>query len=507
MSSIKNTMSKNFILQSFSLVFKDPLFIFLGASVSLNILALYYFLFFRVTTLSVFFNSNSAFYVWASLLSTIFIGFFAGIAISLAVWQWRIQKTKNMAGGANSLAGSFLGALSVGCPTCGAFLPALLGISGGLAAFPFQGLEIKTISLGLLAFSIISLTKAISKNYSNSCEVVKKENLFSFADQRAVFNINRQTIKPFLPFLAGIFLLVLVVYFPAIGNKFNFGFSFQKKILASVSGNSSSVNSASSLKADDIIQKINPSQGYSFNVSFGNIGPKLLEIGAIDFEKMKKLYKDSGAPLTQEQIKILTEGSPEKIKITSENSYFLLNFFWALGLTNKNPVLDEGPISKYGKDKIGNFASTGGWTLGKKKAAELFSSFEIIKLNSEQQKILEDFAYNSFRPCCSNPTGFPDCNHGMAALALGELMVSQGATADEIFEAFKYFNSFWFPQTYFDIATYFQVKEEKDWSQVDNRLVAGADYSTPQGWQRVRQWLSSNGYLEEAPSSGGGCGV
>src|SRR3989344_4132135 len=114
MSSIKNTMSKNFILQSFSLVFKDPLFIFLAASASLNILALYYFLFFQVTTLPVFFNSNSAFYVWASLLSTIFIGFFAGIAISLAVWQWRIQKTKNMAGGANSLAGSFLGALSVG---------------------------------------------------------------------------------------------------------------------------------------------------------------------------------------------------------------------------------------------------------------------------------------------------------------------------------------------------------------------------------------------------------
>jgi len=34
----------------------------------------------------------------------------------------------------------------------GAFLISLLGVGGGLAAFPFQGLEIKVISLGLLTF-------------------------------------------------------------------------------------------------------------------------------------------------------------------------------------------------------------------------------------------------------------------------------------------------------------------------------------------------------------------
>lgn len=157
--------------------------------------------------------------------------------------------------------------------------------------------------------------------------------------------------------------------------------------------------------------------------------------------------------------------------------------------------------------KIGNFASTGGWTVGTKKATELYSNFEIIKLNASQQKILEDFAFNSYRPCCSNPTGFPDCNHGMAALALGEIMASQGAKVEEIFEAFKYFNSFWFPQTYLDVAKYFQAKEGKDWSEVDGRIVAGKDYSTPQGWQRVHQWLAQQGLLEEAPSSGGGCGV
>ena len=263
----------------------------------------------------------------------------------------------------------------------------------------------------------------------------------------------------------------------------------------------------SSLDSSEILRQINPEEGYEVSAVYGDLGPQLLASGAIDFEKMKALYEEGGRPLTPDQIKILTEGSNEKIKITPENSYFLLNFFWALGLANKNIILDEGPMTKYGEDQIGNFASTGGWTLGKKEAMELYSKFEIIKLNSNQQAILEDFANNSYRPCCSNPVAFPDCNHGMAALALGELMASQGAGVDEIFEAYKYFNSFWFPQTYLDVATYFKAAEGKDWSQVDNRTVAGPDFSTPQGWSQVRSWLKANNLLEEAPSGSGGCGV
>ena len=85
--------------------------------------------------------------------------------------------------------------------------------------------------------------------------------------------------------------------------------------------------------------------------------------------------------------------------------------------------------------------------------------------------------------------------------------IQKNDTFDEIFEAFKYVNAFWFPQTYFDAALYFAAKDGKDWKDVDARTIAGKDYSTPQGWQRVRSWLSSNGLLEEPPSSGGGCGI
>lgn len=481
----------------FPAVFKDPLFSVLAITIALNLAFLYYFFFLQVTTFKVFFDSNTLFYGWASLVLTLLVALAFGIAVSLLLWQWRSEKISvNPPDLGNSFIGSFLGGLSVGCPACGAYLASFLGISGGLFAFPFQGLEIKVISLGLLSFAIFSQSQRIYNQRHGICDPLKDE-LVKIKEGKVVFTFTKSTLKPIVPALVGFVSLFLVAYAPALGEKLNFGLTFQPPARVLPLAASS----------DAILAKINPPQGFEINARFGNIGPKLLEVGAIDFEKMKNLYEQAGAPLSAEQIKILTDGSSEKIRITPENSYFLLNFLWALGIANKNKILDEGPISQYGQDKIGNFASTGGWTLGKTEATEFFSQYEIIKLNQAQQKILEEFAYNSFRPCCSNPTAFPDCNHGAAALALGEIMASQGAKADDIFEAFKYLNAFWFPQTYFDVATYFQAKEGKDWSQIEGRVVAGSDYSTPQGWQRVRQWLTQNGLLEEPPSGGGGCGV
>jgi len=40
-----------------------------------------------------------------------------------------------------------------------------------------------------------------------------------------------------------------------------------------------------------------------------------------------------------------------------------------------------------GKTQIGNFASTGGWTIGAKKPTELYASTLIIPLTEEQQAV------------------------------------------------------------------------------------------------------------------------
>jgi hypothetical protein len=256
-----------------------------------------------------------------------------------------------------------------------------------------------------------------------------------------------------------------------------------------------------------LVKEINPTDGYEIPATFGDVGPKLLSAGGIDFDKFVQLYQQAGKPLDNQQLAILTEGSTEGIVINSENAQFLLNFFWALGLINQNPVLTEGPMMEKGINQVGNFASTGGWTIGVKPATELYASTLIVPLSPEQQARLVDVASAVFRPCCDNPTHFPDCNHGMAMLGLLELMASQNASVDEMFVAAKYVNAFWYPQQMLEIATYFQATQNVSFTKADARQVVSRQYSSGSGFQAVHQWLANNNLLEQTPGGGGSCAV
>ena len=233
----------------------------------------------------------------------------------------------------------------------------------------------------------------------------------------------------------------------------------------------------------------------------------MLQAGAIDDGQFVEVYESSGRPLSDEQLGILRQNTQAPIVINQQNAYFMLNFFWALGLVNKNPVLEQGQMMAGGQQEVGNFASTGGWTIGAKAATELYSSVEIVKLTPEQQARLEEVANNVYRPCCGNPTSFPDCNHGMALLGLLELMASQGATVDQMFTAAKQVNAFWFPDQTLELATYFKAVEGKDFKAVDARRIVGKEFMSGSGFNQVHQTLAAKGLLPQAPSSGQSCGV
>lgn len=246
---------------------------------------------------------------------------------------------------------------------------------------------------------------------------------------------------------------------------------------------------------------------YELPVSYGDLGPQLQAAGAIDYDRFVRVYEQAGQPLTETQLVVLSSGSDSPIVFNRENAYFLLNFFWAVGLTNQNPLLDEGPLVEYGEGDIGRFASTGGWTIGRRPATELYSSTSLVSLTPEQQTRLENVAYNVYRPCCNNHTAFADCNHGMAMLGLLELMAGQGASEDDMFEAAKYVNSFWYPQQSLETAVFFKATMGLDYDDVDGRMAVGKEVFSGSGFRTVHQWLASNGQLEQAPDNGGGCGV
>ncbi len=475
-------------------VFGDWFYVLLALSLGVNFLALDYVIFSQSTTFTVFFSQNSELFTSLSLGLSLATAALFGIAISMLVFVLK-QKAEGAGGAAGSgFFGATFGAIASGCPVCGAWLLPLLGIAGSLAAFPFQGLEIKALAVLLLMFSI----RGSAKSALGLCT-----------------SGSRAWLAPLA--VSAVFVGALYVL-PQLPQQYKFAISQRGYALIADDIADNAVNRGlngllqnAALQGDPrllpLSAQINPPQGFTINARFGQIGARLVEDGVIDFDRFKAIYDNAGAPLTPEQLSIFEVGLDKDITISRQNAYFLLNFFWALGLANTNPILSEGEIVKYGMAQIGSFASTGGWTVAAKPVMEIYSNSDIVVLTPEQQARVFEVASNAYRPCCGNSTAFPDCNHGMALLGMLQLLAASDASVDEMFEAAKYFNAFWFPQEYFDLAVYFRGKEGLEFADVDARLIVSEEYSSGFGWSKVKRWLAENNLVERAPAGGGGCGV
>jgi len=466
---------------------------FLTIFVTLNVLLLYYFLLIQKTTWDSFWQSNTVFYSWAQIVLSVINAVLIGASISMLFEVIKEKKKTSKTSYLQTFASLLFSAAATGCSVCSAFLLPLLGIAASLTALPFGGLEIKFLSALLLFYTIYEYAKITS----GLCKI-PKEKIISFEKNQIKFSLKKETLPQLLPFLLLVIFITIVYTLPRLPKAWRL--QTQRKILPT----------AADIKQNQsagIFAQINPPGGYELKTKYNNIGPSMLEMGVVDLDKFKQIYEKSGQPLTPEQLDILTKGSNKKIRITSDNSYFLLNFFWAFGLANKTKILEEGDMVKYGEGQVGNFASTGGWTLAKGDSMQYYSKKAIVPLTKEQEDLVNKVASGVYRPCCGNSTAFPDCNHGMALLGVFELMAAQGATESEMFQAGKYINSFWFPGTAFDTALYFKNKEGRDFKNIDPKVYLSKDIFSAFGAQTVKKWLIEKGIQEKPPAQGGGCGV
>ena len=250
----------------------------------------------------------------------------------------------------------------------------------------------------------------------------------------------------------------------------------------------------------DLEEKIIPSSGIELPIKWGDLGKQMIEAGVIDASKFESIYSQRDG-LTKEQKDFLYVKDNGNIVINSFNAGFVLNMFWALGLGNKNEILENGPMTdpKYGG--AGRFASTGGWTLANGDAMEHYSRHRFINLTPEQQAIVERVSRGIYRPCCDNSVYFPDCNHGMAMLGFLELAASQGFGENELYQMALVLNSYWFPDTYLTIGKYFENKGI-DWEKVSAKEVLGYNFSSGSGYQKILAQIEPS-----QNKSGGGCGV
>src|SRR3990167_4764832 len=244
-----------------------------------------------------------------------------------------------------------------------------------------------------------------------------------------------------------------------------------------------------------------PQEGVELPIVWGDVIKRVVDAGVIDLERLELLYSQRGG-LSPDMTALLRNSNNKKIRITPENSGVLLNIAWALGLGNKNPILDEGPMNDEQYGGADNFASTGGWSLAKGDAMEHYSKHEFITLKSKEQALVERVSKGIYRPCCGNSVYFPDCNHGMAMLGLLELMASQGVLEEEMYKAALAVNSYWFPDTYLVIAKYLK-SQGKDWHMAVPKEILGYNYSSGPGYQKLLEKIEN----PEIKGGGGGCSV
>lgn len=230
-----------------------------------------------------------------------------------------------------------------------------------------------------------------------------------------------------------------------------------------------------------------------------DLGARMIQAGVIDGKKFEAVYAGQGG-LTDETKQLLYGMDNGNLVVTSKNAGVVLNLLWALGLGNKNVILEKGRMTdpRYGGAE--NFASTGGWTLAKGDAMGHYSAHPFIALTAKQQTLVESVSGNIYRPCCDNPAIFPDCNHGMAMLGLLELLASQGATEEQMYKAALEMNRFWFTGQYEMIDRYL-VSKGRAPSEVNSKEILGKEYSSASGFARVASSVKG------VSQGGGSCGV
>lgn len=172
MASLRKNKSK-IILDNVELVYNNKKYLLISTLISLVTFIALYYLTFYFTTPKALRSMEGTFYFYFTFISNFIISVLFGLNTSIIIYQIRLKNKivkDSFLSGSGVVAGSF----ASGCPVCGSLLLPLIGVSGGLAAFPLRGLELKALAVSLTLVSTYFVLK--SSNKCDLCEKVDMKN-------------------------------------------------------------------------------------------------------------------------------------------------------------------------------------------------------------------------------------------------------------------------------------------------------------------------------------------
>ncbi len=389
-------------------------------------------------------------YFWPYIILTFAAVILFGMNVVFLVYRWRKFGRPKLRGQGATGTGSLMGIFASACPICGSTLLAAIGIAGGLAALPLGGLELKALSVALLALPIWLTRRDMKKMECGDgiCPTPQDASYKPEKDQTWLHGA-----------LAMIAILVFIGWSMLKSDPALAKLMAGKNNVLNLKENqlqNANVATTNNPVFDAVVAKVIPEKGFQSKIVLDNSIVKLVENGVLDGPKFEDIYKDRGG-FPSGLKNVLTTPSNKPILLTKDNASFYVNLLWPIGLANQMDSNNSSPINRDNGKSLFNFASTGGWNLGKEKnGGAYFNKLNIVSLTPAQEALVTKIAQNSYRPCCNNSTFFQDCNHGSALLGLLQLGASQGLSEDNLWREALAFNSFWFSQQYIYNGLYFK---------------------------------------------------
>ncbi len=121
----------------------------------------YYLLLLQVTNVNTMIEKTSRHPVYPALLAVLIpmsIVLF-GLNFALGTVLWRLRAGR--ANGSGPAIGAVLGSFGAACPSCGAFLLSLVGVTAGLSVLPFAGLELWAAAVAVMGYTFVRSLRAL----------------------------------------------------------------------------------------------------------------------------------------------------------------------------------------------------------------------------------------------------------------------------------------------------------------------------------------------------------